>query len=165
MISARHDIGKLDCPCGDQPLECAPAPAAVVSEWRTQELKELQDALNRVLRAEGVLFEGVDIVADDVESFGRNGEPESEAPAANEAVQVGIERLRLAVMRQVITPLLESPVREEEACKPLRQLPMVVEHTTLLLKKTWGLACARGQQVQQLSKECDAREAEVRSLS
>lgn len=166
MISARHDIGKLDCPCGDQPLECAPAPAAVVSEWRTQELKELQDALNRVLRAEGVLFEGVDIGADDVESFGRNGEPESEAPAANEAMQAGIERLRLAVMRQVITPLLESPwpAREADAV-PLRQLPMVVEHTTLLLKKTWGLASARGQQVQQLSKECDAKEAEVRSLS
>jgi len=167
MISARNEPGKLDCPCGDQPLEPTPARLTASSEWHEQELKELEDAVNSTLRAEGVLLEGVDAggaaeVGDD--SAGCNVEPESEAPAAGEAVQAGIERLRLAVMRQVITPLLESPVREEEACKPLRQLPMVVEHTSLLLKSTWGLACARGRRVQQLTKERASAEAEVNSL-
>lgn len=162
MISER-----LSCPCGDQPVESstAPTPADQPREWRTRELKELEDAVNSILRAEGVL-EGADVGARAAsELAGSNGEPESEAPVAGEAVQAGIERLNLAVMRQVIKPLLESPTSiHGEETWPLRQLPLIVEDTTLLLKKTWGIACARGQQVRDITKERATAEAEVNSL-
>jgi len=162
MISER-----LSCPCGDEPVESSTGPIAAHQprEWRTRELKELQDAVNSILRAEGVL-EGADVGARAAtEITGGNGEPESEAPVAGEAVQAGIERLNLAVMRQVIKPLLEGPTSiHSEETWPLRQLPLIVEDTTLLLKKTWGLACARGQQVRDITKERAAAEAEVNSL-
>jgi len=162
MISER-----LSCPCGDQPVESSTGPISADQprEWRTRELKELEDAVNSILRAEGVQ-EGTDVGARTASDIaGSNGEPESEAPIAGEAVQACIERLNLAVMRQVIKPLLECPASiHGEETWPLRQLPLIVEDTTLLLKKTWGLACARGQQVREITKERAAAEAEVNSL-
>merc|ERR1719247_3682670 len=103
MEISRTKSGKLACPGGDQPVDSSTGPIA--KEWRTRELKDLEDAINSVLRAEGVLLEGAN--ADAKESATGNGEPESEAPIAGEAVQAGIERLNLAVMRQVVKPLLE----------------------------------------------------------
>jgi len=143
-------------------------------EWR-RDLQQFEDLVEHALRTEGHTVShllGRDAKAGgaivEVGKANENSEPESEAVAAEvgTASEAKIDLVKQSVMRNVITPLLEAPwEQQEEQAGLVRQLPLVVEGLTALLRKTWLLAVASTQQQQQLSQELAASRAETRELA
>lgn len=108
------------------------------AEWGRTEMRRFQEMVGAVLLTEDLTFGS------------RREEPEREHPAEADAVEVCMEHAHRAIMRYVVSPILQDA---DGAAFARRELPAIMDEVFAALRTTWHLSRLRGHRAGQLGED------------